>query len=80
MTVRTLIEVSADTEWDHHRQLTGALDKLGFEPKRGEEYGRFMADLMQELRERDLDPHKLIEDRRARQEAEYQQSLKQGPK
>jgi hypothetical protein len=34
MTIRTLIEVSAEHEWDHERQLKMTLDKLGFEPKR----------------------------------------------
>lgn len=70
--IRTLIEVTAENDWDHASQLKATLDKLGYEPKQSEEHGRFMAELMQELRERELDPHKLVEDRRAKREAEYQ--------
>jgi S-adenosylmethionine synthetase len=64
--VRTVIEISAETEWDHDRQLRSALDNIGYEQKRSEEYGRNMADLFAELRERGLDPEKIIEERRER--------------
>lgn len=71
MTVRTLIEISAETEWDHAAQLKATLDKLGYEPKAGEEHGRWMAELWDVFREQNIDPHKLIEERRARIQAEY---------
>jgi len=64
--IRTLIEVTADTQWDYEKQLTATLDKLGYEPKRSLEQEHYMIDLHQVLRERDLDPHKLVEEYRAK--------------
>lgn len=71
--IRTLIEVSAENSWEHKGQLVDVLGKLGFEPKRDEEYGRFMNDLMSELADRGLRPDILVEERRARREAQWKQ-------
>jgi hypothetical protein len=66
MTIRTLIEVSAEHEWDHERQLKMTLDKLGFEPKRDAQYERDRYDLFAALRERGIDPVELVQEYRSR--------------
>lgn len=59
--IRTLIEVTSETTWDHERNLTGALDKLGFEPKASADHVRFMADLLGSLADLGLEPNKIVE-------------------
>jgi hypothetical protein len=71
--IRTVIEVSADEQWKFDQELKGALDKLGFEPKRDAEYGRWMGELMEALREQGLEPSKLVEDRREKRNAAARQ-------
>lgn len=64
--IRALIEVAAETQWDFDRDLREALGKLGFEPKRDEEHGRFMAHLHAALNERGIEAWKLVEEYRER--------------
>lgn len=66
--IRTLIEISAESDWEHASQLKATLDKLGYEPKASADHGRFMADLMSELHERGLNPVEMVEGRRAKRE------------
>lgn len=67
--IRTLIEVVGDDEWKHKRELEKALDQLGFKPKDDPDHIRWMDALFQELRDRDLDPMKLVEAQRAKRGA-----------
>lgn len=69
--IRTLIEVAHENQHEHNRQLEAVLDKLGFEPKRGEDHGRFMSDLMNELYDRKMNPGVIVEERRARLHAAW---------
>jgi hypothetical protein len=67
--IRTLIEITSETTWDHNSQLRDTLDKLGFEPKPGADHVRFMNDLWRELADRGLDPQKLVEAQREKRDA-----------
>lgn len=64
MSVRTLIEITADTASDHDRDLRATLDKLGFQPKDDAEQVRFMSDLYREMDDRGLKPWDLVEAQR----------------
>ena len=67
--------MTADDEWKHERELKAALDKLGYEPKEnGRRTDRFLSLLMDALRERDLDPHKLAQEQDAKRQAEAAQN------
>jgi len=67
--IRTLIEVTGETEWEHKQQLEATLDKLGYQPKDTADHIRFMGDLWQEMQERGLRPQELAEAQRKKREA-----------
>lgn len=67
--IRTLIEVSAETEWEHSRQLDSALEKLGFEQKQPSR-DMWFRDLADALRDRGIEAHAIVEELRGKRMAE----------
>lgn len=66
MTIRTVIEITGDGEYDFANKMRTTMENLGYVQRRDEAYGRFLADLLSALRDRDLNPHKLVEEHRAK--------------
>lgn len=67
--IRTLIEITAENDWDHARNLKATLDKLGYEPKESAESARWRSDLYQALDEKGINVGKLVEEFRGHREA-----------
>lgn len=64
--IRTLIEVTGADEYEFDRNMKAALAKLGYEQRPTEDHTRWMRDLWQAMREKELDPQKLVQDLRAK--------------
>lgn len=58
--IRTLIEIQAENEKDHERQLNKALDQLGYEQKRNADEVAFFHDLAAALRGKGMVPWDLV--------------------
>jgi hypothetical protein len=63
--IRTLIEVTADNDWDHRRKLEATLKTLGFEPRPSEDEVRFRSDLYAAILKRGMSAFDLVEEYRA---------------
>ncbi len=64
--IRTLIEVVGQNEHEHRSKLREALHNLGYVPKESPEDISWRYQLYEALRERGLNPHNLVEERRDR--------------
>lgn len=63
--IRTVIEVSGETQWEFEGKLKTTLSALGY-AKRDEGEISFYHHLAEALREINIDPHKLVEERKER--------------
>lgn len=60
--IKTMIEVTGETEWEHAKQLDATLAKLGFEPRASKEAESWRRDLFDALIGRGLTPNDLVDE------------------
>ena len=62
--IRTVFEVSAETEWDFERQLDRAMNQIGYEKTPSPEQVEWKRDLFEALAEKGIKPSELVEEYR----------------